>query len=132
MANQDFQTLENPSGRKVEVPNAQADALLADPNSGFKAASGRAITKAKDSNQGQLEDASVAPAQDRVAVVNNSKGTEDQDLAELSRADLNNVASDLGVEYPEKLANKDEVIAAINEKRGSASTGENEDEDSQE
>ena len=116
----DFQTLVNPGGRKVEVPNEQADALLADPNSGFKKSSGRAITDVKDKDQEKLEDASTAPVQDRVAVVNNDEGTADADLMEMKRSDLNNVASDLGVEYPEKLANKEEVIAAINDKRGSS------------
>lgn len=116
----DFQTLINPSGRKVEVPNAEADALLANPASGFKKSSGRAIAKPDDKDAGKLPAEESTQAQDRVAVVNNEEGTADADLAELSRADLNNVASDLGVEYPEKLANKDEVIAAINDKRGSA------------
>lgn len=126
----DFQTLVNPGGRKVEVPNAEADALLANPNSGFKKASGRAYVKPGDEGQGVLKEAAAAPVQDRVAVVNNEEGTQDEDLAEMKRADLNNVASDLGVEFPEKLANKDEVIAAINEKRGSASTeGDDENQD---
>lgn len=115
----DFQTLVNPGGRKVEVPNEQADALLADPNSGFKKSSGRAITDTKDADQGKpAAGGENAPVQDRVAVVNNEDGTQDKDLMEMKRSDLNNVASDLGVEFPEKLANKEEVIAAINVKRG--------------
>lgn len=116
---QDFQTLINPGGRKVEVPNAEADALLANPNSGFKKASGRAYVKPGDKDQGVLPAEESPKVQDRVAVANKEEGTESEDLAEMKRADLNNVASDLGVEYPEKMANKDEVIAAINEKRGS-------------
>lgn len=118
MANQDFQTLVNPGGRKVEVPNAQADALLADPTSGFKKSSGRAITAKDDPNQGKLQTPEDSQAQDRVAVANSDQGTDDEDLMQLKRADLNNVASDLGVEFPEKMSSKEDVVAAINAKRG--------------
>lgn len=121
---QDFKTLINPGGRKVEVPNAEADALLADPNSGYKLSSGRAIAKANDKDAGKLPAEEVNTAQNRVAVANKEEGTQSEDLMELSRADLNNVASDLGVEFPEKLPNKEAVVAAINEKRSGDASGD--------
>lgn len=121
---QDFKTLINPGGRKVEVPNAEADALLADPTSGFKLSSGRAIAKAGDKDAGKLPAEETQTVQDRVAVANKEEGTQSEDLMEMKRSDLNNVASDLGVEFPDKLPNKEAVVAAINDKRSADAAGD--------
>jgi len=45
-------------------------------------------------------------------------GTDEEDLSSKSRADLNALATELGVEDAEDLPNKAAVIDAINEKKG--------------
>lgn len=118
--NKNAVTLINPGGRAVEVMPEHADALLADPNSGFKVAPKGAsgIVKPDDPNQGKPPEAAAPAAQDRVKVSDKAEGTQDEDLMKLQRKELNNIASDLGVEYPDKLPSKEEVVKAINEKRG--------------
>lgn len=46
---------------------------------------------------------------------------EEVDLEDMKRADLNALAASLGVENPDKLQNKDAVIAAIQEKKAAQS-----------
>lgn len=120
----------------MDVPNRLAAQRLQQP--GWKEASASDKKAQEKLNEGEFPNGdngmpgTAADAQDRVAVVHNEENTEDEDLLKLSRAELNNLASDLGVDHPSALANKDEVVEAINQKRGSGPAEDESEDENQE